>query len=186
MNRRKDTAFTVELLGLFILLIVVITVISSVFVMSRAHSLQARQLNEAVIIAESTAEAASAAPDNETLNDLISKGLYNRVGGVKQNASSEDKGCVIVFAASIDGNEGAKGTERFLIKLTREYTDGMSAERADGGAYAADVIEVYESEGHDIDDIGMIDPSDLKDPLYTLRSGTYFGSDSNSTEGGGQ
>ena len=40
MRTGKDTAFTVELLGLFILLIMVITIISSVFVMSRAHSIR--------------------------------------------------------------------------------------------------------------------------------------------------
>ena len=34
MNNRKNTAFTVELLGLFILLIMVITIVASVFVLS--------------------------------------------------------------------------------------------------------------------------------------------------------
>ena len=175
MKAGKDTAFTVELLGLFILLIMVITIISSVFVMSRAHSLQARQLTEAVILAENTAEAASAAPDNDSLLDVASK-LRNCIGhNAADKQSSEDPGTVVVFAASIDANQGESVDTDFIVRVTRHYS---------GGTYAEDIIEVFEAGSYGSDDIGTTDPSEFTDPVYTLTAGTYFGSKATGEEGG--
>ena len=175
MKNRRDTAFTVELLGLFILLIMVITVISSVFVMSRAHSLQARQLTEAVILAENTAEIASAAPDNDTLHDMSSK-LANCIGNTASSKeTSEDNGAVILFAASIDKKDGGHGGDVFMVRVTRKY---------ESDTYALDTIDVFEAGDHSAEDIGQTDPSEFTDPVYTLTAGTYFGPEGRKGEGG--
>ena len=184
MRNRRDTAFTVELLGLFILLIAVITVISSVFVMSRAHSLQAKQLTEAVILAESTAETASAAPDNDKLLEAIA--AMDNCGGhaaVSEESKGSD-GAILFAAASIKGSEGSKDSPVYLIRVTRSYPDGTDADRPDKGAYAEDVIDIYEAGNTDPDRLGRTDGSKLGEPLYTLTAGTYFGPESYGGEGG--
>lgn len=174
MKNRRDTAFTVELLGLFILLIAVITVISSVFVMSRAHSLQAKQLTEAVILAESAAETASAASDNEKLLDAIA-GMDNSYDqAAVSNESSGSDGITIFALASIERYDPSSKGDRYLIRVTREYPDGTDADRADKGTYAQDVIDVFEQGTVSPEKLGEINGSKLGEPLYTLTSGTYF------------
>ena len=184
MRSRRDTAFTVELLGLFILLIVVITVISSVFVMSRAHSLQAKQLTEAVILAESVAETASAAPDNDKLRDAIAD-MDNSYGhATVSNESSEAGGITVFTLASIERYDPSSEGDRYLIRVTREYPDGTDSDRPDKGAYAQDVIDVFEKGTVDPEKLGEIDNSKLGEPVYTLTAGTYFAAESLSGEGG--
>ena len=182
MRTGKDTAFTVELLGLFILLIMVITIISSVFVMSRAHSIQARQLTEAVILAENTAEASSAAPDNDALENVITK-LDNCIGhSCTSIETGESKGASVIYAASIK-RDNKDTDDIFLIRVIREYNYGTPEERSDGGTYASDTIEVYDA-GEKVPETGSIDSSVLKDPLYTLTAGTYFSSEDVAKKGG--
>lgn len=182
MNIRKDTAFTVELLGLFILLIMVITIVSSVFVLSRSHSLEARRLNEAVILSESAAEAASSAPDNEALRDMLYS-LDNNTGhAVLSRDSSDEKGSWNAIYASLKGDDAK--AEQFIICVSRSYPYGSPEERSDGGTYAEDTIEVYARSGNEPEDIGLLEPSGLSEPVYTLVTGTYFGSDGHTEEGG--
>ena len=183
MNR-KDTAFTVELLGLFILLTAVITIVASVFVMSRSHSLEARQLNEAVILAQSTAEVSSAAPENDVLQDMLSEMDNNAGNNAISREGSEDAGSWNAFFASIKRGEARTDDGLYLICVTRRYPAGTKEERPDGGAYAEDTIEVYAAGTADPENIGSLDPSGLGDPLYTLVTGTYFGPDSYGEEGG--
>ena len=184
MRSRRDTAFTVELLGLFILLIVVITVISSVFVMGRAHSLQAKQLTEAVIIAESAAETASAAPDNDKLLDAIA-GMDNSYGhAAVSKEDSGDDGITVFASASIDRYDPSSRTNKYLIRITRSYPDGTDSDRADKGKYAQDVIDVFELGKADPENPGQIDNGKLGEPLYTLTAGRYFEPENMSGEGG--
>ena len=182
MNNRKDTAFTVELLGLFILLIMVITIVASVFVLSRSHSLEAGSLNEAVILAESAAEVSSSAPDNEALADRL-KTMDNNTGkSAVFRESSEASGSWNAVYASLKG-EGA-GASQYIICVTRSYPNGTPEERPDGGTYAEDLIEVYARGAADPEDIGLLDPSALGEPVYTLVTGIYFGPDNYAKEGG--
>ncbi len=184
MRNRRDTAFTVELLGLFILLIAVITVISSVFVMSRAHSLQAKQLTEAVIIAESVAETASAAPDNDRLTDAIADMDNSHGHSAAANENSESDGVVVFALASIERFDPSSSSDKYLIRVTRSYPDGTKAGRADKGAYAQDVIDVFEQGTVEPEKLGEINNNKLGEPLYTLTTGTYFGSERQGGEGG--
>ena len=179
MKNRKDTAFTVELLGLFILLITVITIVSAVFVMCRSHSLEAAQLNEAVILAQSAAEVSSDAPDDEALADSLHDMDNNTGHSVTSRVSSEEAGSWNAFFAAVkkDGNA-------YIVCVTRRYPEGTPEERSDGGAYAEDTIEVYAADGFDAEDIGTLDPSALGEPIYTLVAGRYFTPDSYGGEGG--
>lgn len=184
MRNRRDTAFTVELLGLFILLIAVITVISSVFVMSRAHSLQAKQLTEAVILAESAAETASAASDNDKLLEAIA-GMDNCDShAAVSNEGSEADGTTVYALCSIERYDPSSKAEKYLIRVTREYPDGSDNDRADKGTYAQDVIDIFEQGTVSPDKLGEIDSIKLGEPLYTLTSGTYFEASGQGGEGG--
>lgn len=182
MRNRRDTAFTVELLGLFILLIVVITVISSVFVMSRANSLQAKRLTEAVILAESTAEIASAAPDNDKLLTMISD-MENSFGhAAVSKESNESDGTTVFTMASIEGSSSDK--PEYIVKVTRDYPDGTDSDRADKGRFARDVIDIYEAGKIAPEHLGELDGSKLGEPLYTLTAGAYHKPGSMSGRGG--
>ena len=148
--------------------------ISSVFVMSRAHSLQAKQLTEAVILAESAAETASAASDNDKLLDAIA-GMDNSYDqAAVSNESSGSDGITIFALASIERYDPSSKGDRYLIRVTREYPDGTDADRSDKGTYAQDVIDVFEQGTVSPEKLGEINGSKLGEPLYTLTSGTYF------------
>ena len=181
MNNRKNTAFTVELLGLFILLIMVITIVASVFVLSRSHSLEAGRLNEAVILAENAAEVSSAAPDNEALKDRL-YAMDNNTGHDVVSLDSGDNGSWNAIYASLKGDDAK--AEQFIVCVTRSYPYGMPEERSDGGTYAEDKIEVYARGKASHEDPGHIEPSALGEPVYTLVSGTYFDSGEIAKEGG--
>jgi hypothetical protein len=182
MNNRKDTAFTVELLGLFILLIMVITIVASVFVLSRSHSLEARSLNEAVILAESAAEVSSTAPDNEALADRLYTMDNNTGHSVISRDSSDSSGSWNAIYASL--KSASAKSDQYIICVTRSYPNGTPEERSDGGTYAEDTIVVYARNADDPEDIGLLEPSGLGEPIYTLVTGTYFGSDDYAKEGG--
>ena len=182
MNNRKDIAFTVELLGLFILLTMVITIVAGVFVMSRSHSLEAKQLNEAVILAQNAAEVSSAAPEDEALADMLHEMDNNKGQAVLQREGDEPGSWNALYATVKRDDSSAE--EQYIICVTRKYPDGTFEERADRGAYAEDTIEVYAAGDNKAEDIGSLEPSDLKDPVYTLVSGTYFAPENYAQRGG--
>ena len=148
MNRKRSIAFTVELLGLFILLILVIVMITRVFVMSRAGTLEARRLNQAVMIAQSTAEAASSERDLTALADRM-----DQMDNV-QEAVYSGAGESIDIIFDTDGKAGGRD---FCVKLLRY------PEEKEGGTYVKDHIEVYYCE-----------PGQLEGKIYDLDTGRFF------------
>ena len=98
MNNKRSIAFTVELLGLFILLILVIVMITQVFVMSRARTIEARHLTQAVMMAQSTAEAASSEYDLTALAEKI-KAMDN-----VQSAEADASGSTLDIVFDTDGS----------------------------------------------------------------------------------
>ena len=148
MNNKRSIAFTVELLGLFILLILVIVMITQVFVMSRTRTIEARRLTQAVMMAQSTAEAASSEYDLSLLADRI-KAMDN-VQSAEANAAGD--GLDIVF--DTDGKPLGKD---FCVTLHR------SEEKRDAGAYVTDDIEVY-----------YCVPGQPGDSIYDLTAGRHF------------
>ena len=146
MNNKKSIAFTVELLGLFILLILVIVMITQVFVMSRARTIEARHLTQAVMMAQSTAEAASSEHDLALLAEKI-KDMDN-----VQSAEASGDSLSIVF--DTDGNLTGKD---FCIVLHR------AEEERDSGVYTRDNIEVY-----------YCVPGQTEGKIYDLSTGSHF------------
>jgi len=148
MNNKRSIAFTVELLGLFILLILVIVMITQIFVMSRARTIEARHLTQAVMMAQSTAEAASSEHDLSVLAEKL-KDMDN-VQSAEANAS--DGSLDIVF--DTDGKQTGKD---FYLILHRDE------EERDSGVYATDKIEVY-----------YCVPGQLEGKIYDLSTGSHF------------
>ena len=148
MNNKRSIAFTVELLGLFILLILVIVMITQVFVMSRARTIEARHLTQAVMMAQSTAEAASSEHDLSLLAEKI-KAMDN-VQSAEANAS----------AGSIDivfDTDGKPAGKDFCAVLHRTEEERAS------GVYTKDNIEVY-----------YCVPGQLEGKIYDLSTGRHF------------
>lgn len=159
MNTRKSLAFTVELLGLFILLILVIVMITQIFVMSRSKSLEAKRLTEAVIIAENTAETASVSPDPDVLTEKI-RSMESVISAEfeGQNGTGD-----LVAVCDTDGNPESSD---FVIRIERK------TEKGDHGIYADDSIHIYYGD------------AEMKgEPLYTLDSGSFFGEKEYDTKG---
>lgn len=148
MNKKRSIAFTVELLGLFILLIMVIVMITQVFVMSRARTIEARRLTQAVMLAQSTAEAASSEKDLAQLADRM-QGMDN-----VQSAEYSDVDGSIDIVFDTDGNPGGKD---FCVVLNR------SLDEREGGSYASDSIEVY-----------YCKPGQHENRIYDLDAGRHF------------
>ncbi len=148
MNNKRSIAFTVELLGLFILLIMVIVMITQVFVMSRTRTLEARRLNQAVMIAQSTAETASSEKDPA----LVAEKMQGMSNVESAEFSDMDNSLYIVF--DTDGKSGGKD---FCVSLHR------SEDARDSGDYVTDQIEVY-----------YCKPGESEDLVYELRSGRHF------------
>lgn len=200
--KKRNLAFTVELLGLFILLVLVITVITQVFVMSRSHSLQARQLTEAVILAESTAEVSSTEKDMLQLSEKIGA-MENVVStGYVSDGAQTSEGEIWAGAVFKPGDNGKC---RYIIQISRKSTPSGA------GEYAEDAISIYSSDDvldsaaesgdktlgdAEAEDLaGLLSQSgsaqgdgaitedgstagiSLPEPVYTLTAGKYFGED---------
>ena len=153
--KRKNLAFTVELLGLFILLILVITVITQVFVMSRSHSLEAKRLTEAVILAEDIAEISSTEKDVDALAGKIGK--FDKFSIIDTTAAAAGKNGASDGAILLDYVFGDGNGYTYRVRIDRK------AETSDKGVYAEDTISVYSA--------GEIDAAE---PVYTLTAGKYF------------
>jgi hypothetical protein len=123
MNTKKSLAFIVELLGLFILLIMVIVIVTQVFVMSRSQSLRAGNLTEAVVLAENTAEVASLSPDTAEFVRRASQ-----MDNVTE-AAFEDEGDEDIIGIIMDND--------YSLLVSRQTEDTAA------GIYAEDVIDVY-------------------------------------------
>ncbi|MBR0469504.1 MAG: hypothetical protein IJJ16_07325 [Mogibacterium sp.] len=148
MNNKRSIAFTVELLGLFILLMMVIVMVTQVFVMSRAKTVEARRLTQAVMIAQSTAEAASSERDPELLAETFS-GMDNVLSAEYDDSNGSID---IVF----DTN-GVPDDEDYRVVLHR------ASEDRGNGVYVTDSIEVY-----------YCAPDKLEGMIYDLETGRHF------------
>ena len=148
MNNKRSIAFTVELLGLFILLIMVIVMITQVFVMSRTRTIEARHLTQAVMMARSTAEAASSEHDLSVLAEKI-KDMDN-----VQSAEASASGSSLDIVFDTDGKLTGKD---FCIVLHR------AEEERDSGVYVTDNIEVY-----------YCIPGQPEGKIYDLSTGSHF------------
>ena len=144
MKEKRSIVFITELLLLFVLLLVVISVIARISILNRSRGLDARHLTEAVILAEDTAEVISAAEDEEEALELI------RSMNVTESAEAEDGKilCVMRFTGEDD--------------KTDEYrlTVSLNEEERSRGTLRTGTIDVFF--GKDAD------------ALYTLDTGCFI------------
>ena len=165
--KKRNLAFTVELFGLFILLVLVITVITQVFVMSRSHSIQARQLTEAVILAESAAEVSSTEKDMLQLSDKVAD-MENVVSMQYVSDGAQTSEGEILAGAVFTPDD--KGDCKYIIRIDRKSTPSGA------GLYAEDNISIYSAPDAADAEADIADIS-LTEPVYTLKAGKYFGED---------
>ena len=157
-GKGHKTAFIIELVAIFMALVLVTLVFTRVFSVCRSRSDRASMLNEAVLLAVSAAEMASASPDMETLQDTMAS-ADNAVGHMSVYSSGDDSssGSVAILAES-----GEDGAHRYIVRVSRH--------REKGSAYASDVIDVFDAgEAESVNDISAVS---LADPVYTLETGS--------------
>lgn len=143
-----------ELLILFMMLVFVTVVITQSLVVSRSRSLKARRLTEAVILAENTAEAASASDSPDELASLLGS-LYEG-SEVAAEPSGGDSNEIRVSGCSPDPETEDPG-RLYDIAVIR------TVDERSGGRLTEDVINIFEAG----DTAG--------EPVYTLTAAHYAG-----------
>lgn len=112
-ENKSNMAFIVELFMMLAILILVIVVITETFVMTRGKSIRAKQLTDAVIAAQSTAEVIESSKDTEDAVRLLS-GMENAsdveadAGEVRLSVKYANK--TYPVSISIKEDEGKTGT----------------------------------------------------------------------------
>lgn len=145
MKKTRNTAFAVELLALFALMLFLAVTVTRTMMKARSMSISAEQLTRAVTLAEEAAEAAMAADDAAEAKALLSK-LAN-----VQTMRETGEGCELWMEAQ--SSEGK--TE--IYRVTLDFSEEKQAE----GLFLAEEIRVYNEQE--------------SEPLYTLNAGAYKG-----------
>lgn len=129
MKKTRNTAFIVELLVMFIILLFVIVVITQVFVTARGKSLDAKHLTEAVNIAESVAETDLSASDTAAAIALF-EGM-EQVEEVREEADGY----------SLRIRAGGETKDCFEVAVERAEEAGTS------GTYTNGTVTVFYEDG---------------------------------------
>ena len=148
------TVFIVELTAIFLFIVMAAVIFAQIFTACRLRSTEAARLNDSVILAESAAEAASASPTVEELKEALAS--MDAAEGGQCECTEDGSGGGTLWITAAAGKNGS-GTGSYRIRVVRTC-------RPDGdgpGRYAEDTVDVF-------------GPSDDGEPLYTLRSGTFF------------
>ena len=145
MRNKSNLAFIVELFIMFIILITVIVVITSLSMKTRQQSIDAGYLTEAVICAENAAEVTADAGSAKGAADLV--GMMDEAGDVKVSGDT--------VTADIGFESEDHGQNDYTVVMT------VDSEKNGTGRYVKKKIDVYhkgESSG---------------DPIYTLDTGDF-------------
>ena len=131
MKRTRNIAFIVELLILFVILLFVIVTITRTFMASRSQSLHARQLTEAVTLAESIAEVTRGLPDQDSAAALLGDMEEVQKTAVRDEHTLDvsllftgEKGRQDPFEAEIIREEEESAAGRFVTEQIRMYYGG--------------------------------------------------------------
>ena len=135
--------------------------------MSRSHSIQARQLTEAVILAESTAEVSSTEKDMMQLSEKVAD-MENVVSTQYVSDGAQTAEGEILAGAVFTPDD--QGDYKYIIRIDRKRTPSGE------GVYAEDNISIYSAPAAADAGANMTDIS-LPEPVYTLKAGKYFGED---------
>lgn len=140
-KKKSSIAFIVELFMMFAILLLVITVITQIFVMTRGESLKARHLTEAVIAAESTAEVLSASENPKDAAVLL--GGMENASDVKESedgfdlkiryGGKERTGDVYDVNVTEDREKTSAGT--YISRVIKVYLDGSELYTLTSGDY---------------------------------------------------
>ena len=123
--KKHNTAFVVEMLLLFVILLFVVVTVTRVFVASRKQSLDAKHLTEAVCLAENVAESAASAENTGEIADIF-RGL-DGVTAVEENADGIDLSMKL----------SADASDTYRAHFTADEEPGSA------GTYVAGTIEIY-------------------------------------------
>ena len=143
MKKTRNLAFIVELLLLFVILLLLITVITKTFMASRSQSLRAKQLTEAVVLAEEAAEVSNAAKDMQDARQLFE--------GMDQVRSVTEADGSLELFMDFTAEDGSVDGYRVVIDFEEEKNDFS--------VYSAKTIHVYRE--------------NVTDELYVLNTGSY-------------
>ncbi len=134
MDRKRNPAFIVELLMLFILLLFVIVMITKTCVAARSKSLDARHLTEAVCLARDAAEVSLSAKDRTEAEERL-----REMDAVREmNVTAE--GVELIMAS---GRGGSSDVYRLVLTWQEEPSGN--------GNYTTGGISVYY--GNDADPV---------------------------------
>ena len=123
--KKRNTAFVVEMLLLFVILLFVVVTVTRVFVASRRQSLAAKHLTEAVCLAENVAESAASAQNTGEYAEIFR--TLDGVTDVEENADG--------ITLTMKPDAGGGDTYRAHIRADEE--DGSA------GTYVGSTIELY-------------------------------------------
>ncbi len=112
MNKREKSVFLVEALVLILSFIGVILVLSSLFEKSAVLSMEARKLNDAVLLSENAAEIVKSCRDEIDLETFLKE---------RFQAEKTPEGMRICFNSALEPEK--TGEYRLLVNCT-EKTDG--------------------------------------------------------------
>lgn len=126
------TAFYIEVLLLTVGLIGIVLVLTQIFALGRRESAEARELTDAVCLAQNAAEAFAASSDPEELRAILDEGGSAELVEIGGSAS---------VRASYDADLRADGNGVFLVTIT------WTEEGAEAGVLVRSRITVTERGG---------------------------------------
>ena len=136
-QKQHMTAFYMETILLMIVFLMVILLLTRVFSYGKVQSKQARDLTNAVCLAQSAAEAAASSEDVETLYQMMDQGNAEREGNQIQAWYDADmnpqKNGYYRLVASWESEEGTYGS--FVNGIIHVYINEEEIYRLDTGVY---------------------------------------------------
>ena len=169
-ERNRKAVFIIEFSVLTLSLIMVIIVVTAFLVTCRERSIDARRLNESVMLASNAAETAAASPSLEDLSDAMAS-MDNAENHISKCQTDENRGSGEVWMiASLDAGKGSG--HRYVVRVSRTYSSGKLKTDFSDGEFASDKVDVFDARGEN--DLNKIDFASLGEPVYTLETGSWF------------
>ncbi len=166
MKTKRNTAFIVELIAMFLVLLLVISVITTVSMKTRQQSIDAGRLTKAVVCAENVAEVTGEASG--------AKSCAEKLGSMDEAKNVAVSGSRVTADISV-GNDAAAGADEFTVTIDVKTENGKN------GKYVTKDIAVYMPGGSgaagDADAAGgsgAAENADADAAIYSLTSGKYI------------
>ena len=165
MKTKRNTAFIVELIAMFLVLLLVISVITTVSMKTRQQSIDAGRLTKAVVCAENVAEVTGEASG--------AKSCAEKLGSMDEAKNVAVSGSKVTADISV-GNDAAAGADEFTVTIDVKTENGKN------GKYVTKDIAVYmpgeAGAAGDADAAGgsgAAENADADAAIYSLTSGHY-------------